>query len=90
LVGAIKREDVYAVHVPVTPVQSEQLRILQAHGLLTAARMSQILDHDAAQLQWVAGSWSASSTEEANGEVRQIAVEAHTLVRRGHLPESGG
>ena len=82
-------EGVYAVHVPVTPVQSEQLRILQAHGLLTTARMAQILDHDAADLQWVAGNWSVSSTEEDNAEVRRIAVEAHAVVRGGRLPESG-
>lgn len=38
---------VYAGDVPITDVQSEQLRLLQAHGLLTTPRMSHILDYDA-------------------------------------------
>ena len=75
--------------VAVTPVQSEQLRILQAHGLLTIARMAQILDHDSAALQWVADNWSVSSSPEANEEVRQLAVEAHARVLDSRLPDSG-
>lgn len=77
------------MHVSVTPVQSEQLRILQAHGLLTIARMSHILDHDSEALQWVADHWQLSSSPEANAQVRQVAMDAHTLVIDSGLPDSG-
>jgi hypothetical protein len=82
-------DGVYAVVVPITEVQSEQLRILQAHGLLTTARMSHILDHDAQSLRWVADNWEASSSPEANAEVRQVAGEAHALAVGGRLPDPG-
>lgn len=80
---------VYAVVVPITDVQSEQLRLLQAHGLLTAARMSHILDRDAESLRWVAESWQASSTPQANAEVREVAGEAHALAVGSRLPDPG-
>jgi hypothetical protein len=60
----------------ITGVQSEQLRILQAHGQLTTARMSHILDHRADALEWVADNWHGSQTPEAGLEVRQLATEA--------------
>ena len=82
-------DGVYAVVVPITDVQSEQLRILQAHGLLTTTRMSQILDHDAESLRWVADNWQASSTPEANAQVRQLAGEAHALAVGSRLPDPG-
>jgi hypothetical protein len=68
------------VIVPIADVQSEQLRLLQAHGLLTTPRMSHILDYDAESLRWVADNWQGSSTPEANAEVRQVAGEALALV----------
>ena len=64
----------------ITGVQSEQLRILQAHGQLTTARMSHILDHRAAALEWVAYNWQGSQTPEADMEVRQVAVQALTFI----------
>ncbi len=82
-------DDVYAVVVPITDVQSEQLRLLQAHGLLTAPRMSHILDYDTESLQWVADNWQVSSTPEANAEVRQVAGEAHALAVGSRLPDPG-
>ena len=82
-------DDVYAVVVPITDVQSEQLRLLQAHGLLTAPRMSHILDYDTESLQWVADNWQVSSTPEANAEVRHVAGEAHALAIGSHLPDQG-
>ena len=82
-------DDVYAVVVPITDVQSEQLRLLQAHGLLTAPRMSHILDSDAESLRWVADNWQLSSTPEANVAVRQVAGEAHALAVRSRLPDPG-
>ena len=82
-------DGVYAVVVPITDVQSEQLRLLQAHGLLTAPRMSHILDHDAESLRWVGDNWQASSTPEANAEVRQVAGEAHTLAVGSRLLDPG-
>ena len=60
----------------ITGVQSEQLRILQAHGQLTTARMSHILDHRADALGWVADNWHGSQTPEADLQVRQLAAEA--------------
>ena len=54
-----------------TEVQSEQPRLLQAHGLLTTPRMSHILDYDAESLRWVADNWQVSTTAEANAEVRR-------------------
>jgi hypothetical protein len=80
---------VYAGVVPITDVQSEQLRLLQAHGLLTAPRMSHILDYDTESLQWVADNWQVSSTPEANAEVRQVAGEAHALAVGSRLPDPG-
>ena len=82
-------DDVYAVVVPIADVQSEQLRLLQAHGLLTAPRMSHILDYDAESLRWVADNWQVSSTPEANAEVRQVAVEAQALAVGSRLPDPG-
>ena len=80
---------VYAVVVSITDVQSEQLRLLHAHGLLTTARMSHILDYDAQSLRWVADNWQLSSTPEANAEVRQVAGEAHALAVGSRLPDPG-
>ena len=82
-------DDIYAVVVPISDVQSEQLRLLQAHGLLTAPRMSHILDYDTESLQWVADNWQVSSTPEANAEVRQVAGEAHALAVGSRLPDPG-
>jgi len=62
--------------VPVTSVQSEQIRILQAHGHLTTPRISHILDFDADAVKWVADNWQASRTPQDNIEVRQVAAEA--------------
>jgi len=80
---------VYAVVVPITDVQSEQLRLLQAHGLLTTPRMSHILDYDPESLRWVADNWQVSSTPEANAEVRQVAGDAHAVVVGSRLPDPG-
>jgi hypothetical protein len=80
---------VYAEVVPITEVQSEQLRLLQAHGLLTTPRMSHILDYDAESLRWVADNWQASSTPQANAEVRQMAGEAHALLVASRLLDPG-
>jgi hypothetical protein len=63
--------------VPVTPVQSEQLR------------MAQILDHDATALQWVADNWSVSSSPQADAEVRQLATDAHAVVLDSRLLDPG-
>ena len=82
-------DGVYAVVVPITDVQSEQLRLLQAHGLLTTARMAHILDHDAESLRWVADNWQVSSTPDANAQVRQVAAEAHALAVGSRLPDPG-
>jgi hypothetical protein len=82
-------DGVYAVVVPITDVQSEQLRLLQAHGLLTAPRMSHILDHDVESLRWVGDNWQASSTPEANAEVRLVAGEALALAAASRLPDPG-
>jgi hypothetical protein len=82
-------DGVYAVVVPITDVQSEQLRLLQAHGLLTTPRMSHILDYDAESLRSVADNWQVSSTPEANAEVRQVAGEAHALAIGSRLPDPG-
>jgi len=82
-------DDIYAVVVPISDVQSEQLRLLQAHGLLTTPRMSHILDYDAESLRWVADNWQVSSTPEANAEVRHVAGEAHALAIGSHLPDQG-
>jgi len=82
-------DGVYPVVVPLTDVQSEQLRLLQAYGLLTTARMSHILDDDAESLRWVSDNWQASSTPEANAEVRQVAAEAHALAVGSSLPDPG-
>ena len=84
-----RHDDVYAVVVPLTDVQCEQLRLLQAHGLLTAPRMSHILEYDAESLRWVAENWQLSSTPEANVAVRQVAGEAHALALGSSLPEPG-
>ncbi len=75
--------------VPITDVQSEQLRLLQAHGLLTTPRMSHILDYDAESLRWVADHWQVSTTAEANAEVRQVAAEAHALMLGSRLLDPG-
>lgn len=80
---------VYAGFVPITEVQSEQLRLLQAHGLLTTPRMSHILEYDAESLRWVADNWQVSSVPEANAEVRQVAGEAHALVVGSRLLDPG-
>ena len=64
----------------ITGVQSEQLRILQAHGQRTTARMSHILDHRAAALGWVAAHGQESETPEEDMQVRQVAVRALTLI----------
>lgn len=82
-------DGVYAVVVPITDVQSEQLRLLQAHGLLTIPRMAHILDYDAESLRWVADNWQVSSTPEANAQVRQVAGEAHARAVGSHLPDPG-
>lgn len=72
--------------VPITDVQSEQLRLLQAHGLLSVPRMSHILEHDAESLRWVAENWQISSNAGANAEVRRVAGEAQALAAgRNHL-----
>jgi hypothetical protein len=88
-VKAVGDDDVYAVVVPITGVQSEQLRLLQAHGLLTTPRMSHILDYDAESLRWVGDNWQVSSTPEANAQVRQVAGEAHALVVGNRLLDPG-
>ena len=75
--------------MPITEVQFEQLRLLQAHGLLSTPRMSHILDYDAQSLRWVADNWQLSSTPEANAEVRQVAGEAHALAVGSRLPDPG-
>ncbi len=75
--------------MPLTEVQSEQLRLLQAHGLLTTPRMSHILDYDAESLRWVADNWQVSTTAEANAEVRQVAGEAHALVLGSRFLDPG-
>ena len=75
--------------MPLTEVQSEQLRILQAHGLLTIPRMAHILEHDAAALQWAADNWHVSSSPQANAEVRQVAREARSLVINSHQLDPG-
>ena len=80
---------VYAVVVSITDVQSEQLRLLHAHGLLSTPRMSHILDYDAESLRWVADNWQASSTPQANAEVRQVAGEAHALLVASRLLDPG-
>ena len=67
----------------ITEVQSEQIRILQAHGQLTPPRLSHILDHDADALRWVGDTWRSSATEQDDVEVRQVAAEALALVLRG-------
>ena len=64
----------------ITRVQSEQLRILQAHGQLTTARMSHILDHRADALGWVADHWQESESPEADLQVRQVAAQALALI----------
>ena len=71
----------------ITGVQSEQLRILQAHGELTTPRVSQILDHRADALQWVADNWRGSKTSEANLDVRQIAAEALASLAGNTAPD---
>jgi hypothetical protein len=73
--------------VPVTSVQSEQIRILQAHGHLTTPRISHILDHQADALLWVADNWQASRTPQDNFEVRQVAAEALALVTSSPRPD---
>ena len=80
---------VYAAVVPITEVQFEQLRLLQAHGLLSTPRMSHILDYDAESLRWVADNWQISGTPEANTEVRQVALESHALAVSSRLPDPG-
>ena len=75
--------------MPISDVQSEQLRLLQAHGLLTTPRMSHILDYDAESLRWVADNWQISGTPEANTEVRQVALESHALAVSSRLPDPG-
>ncbi len=82
-------DGIYAVVVPITDVQSQQLRLPQAHGLLTTARMSHILDYDAESLRWVVDTWQISSTPEANEEVRQVAGEAHALAVVSRLADPG-
>jgi len=71
--------------VLVTSVQSEQIRILQAHGHLTTPRISHILDHQADALQWAAGNWQASRTPHDNIEVRQVAAAALAFVTSSRL-----
>ncbi len=88
-VKAQRDDGVYAQVVPLTEVQSEQLRLLQAHGLLTTPRMSHILDYDAESLRWVADNWQVSTTAEANAEVRQVAGEAHALVLGSRFLDPG-
>jgi hypothetical protein len=66
--------------VLLTSVQSEQIRILQAHGHLTTPRIAHILDHRAAALKWVADNWQSSRTPQDNLEVQQVAAEALALV----------
>ena len=61
-------------------VQSEQIRILQAHGMLTTPRISQILGHRADVLRWVAEHWDGSATGADDREVQQVAAEALALV----------
>ena len=68
--------------VPITDVQSEQLRLLQAHGLLTTPRMAHILDYDAESLRWVADHWQVSTTAEANAEVRRWRPRRTPLCRQ--------
>lgn len=87
--NAAEDAGVYAVVVPITEVQSEQLRLLQAHGLLTTPRLSHILDYDAESLRWVADNWQVSSTPEANAEVRQVAGDAHALAVGSRLTDPG-
>ena len=67
----------------ITGVQAEQLRILQAHGQLTTARMSHILDHRADALEWVAENWQGALTAKAELEVRQVAFQALTFITNG-------
>ena len=62
--------------MPLTGVQAEQLRILQAHGHLTIPRISHILAYNAEALGWVARNWQSSSTPQDNIEVRHVASEA--------------
>ena len=64
----------------ITGVQSEQLRILQAHGQLTTARMSHILGHRADALEWVADNWQGAQTPQDDLEVRQVAFQALTFI----------
>ena len=67
---------VYARWMLITEVQSEQIRILHAHGQLTTPRLLQILDQDTDALLWMRDSWESSRTEEDNIEVRRVAAEA--------------
>ena len=69
----------------VTHVQSEQIRILHAHGHLTTPRLSHILDHQADALQWVSDNWQSSRTPQDNNEVRQLAAEALAFVTSDRL-----
>lgn len=73
----------------ITWVQSEQIRILQAHAQLTTPRLSQILDHEADALASVADNWQSSRTPEDNAKVRQVAAEALALVRSSRLLDPG-
>lgn len=66
--------------MPLTEVQSQQVRILQSHGHLTTARISHILDYRADALRSVADNWQSSPTPEGNTEVRQVASEALALL----------
>ena len=75
--------------MPVTSVQSEQIRILQAHGHLTTPRISHILDYQADALQWVADNWQASRTPQDDIAVRQVAAEALALATSSRLLGQG-
>ena len=70
-------------------MQSDQIRILRAHGQLTTPRMLHILDHDPGALRWVPDTWLSSETEEDNIVVRQVAAEALALVVRSRISDPG-
>ena len=76
---------VYAEPVLVTTVQSEQIRILQAHGHLTTPRISHVLEYQADALKWVADNWQSSRTPQDNFEVQQVAAEALAFVTSSRL-----
>jgi hypothetical protein len=71
--------------VLVTSVQSEQIRILQAHGHLTTSRIARILEYQADALKWVADYWQSSRTPQDNLKVQQMAAEALAFVTSSHL-----